>query len=108
MERSGCSSAAAASGRSDRGEAEDGGEDGANAGQSVQHGQPLAAGVGLAQGPGAAEAPPVPEAVRGAVRAQWEALRAAVAALRPFERFRVVSVAYRRCACPALSVLPRP
>lgn len=107
-ERSGCSSAAAASGRSNRGAEEDGGEDGGDAGQSVQRGQPPAAGGGLEQGPRAAEAPPVPEAVREAVRVQWEALRAAVAALRPFERFRVVSVAYRRCACLALSVLPRP
>eukprot|EP00884_Botryococcus_braunii_P022264 jgi/Botrbrau1/8721/Bobra.0311s0031.1 len=41
-------------------------------------------------------ASPIPEALREAVRAQWEQLRASVEKLRAVERYRVVSIAYRR------------
>lgn len=88
----------ARSGSADGEDGEDGDEADGGRGDMARRGR-LPAGAGSAPGP--PEAPPVPEAAREAVRAQWEALRAAVAALRPFERFRVVSVAYRRCASSA-------
>ena len=95
---------AARSGSTDREGGEDGDEADGGGGGMVRRGR-LPACAGSA--PGLPEAPPVPEAAREAVRAQWEALRASVAALRPFERFRVVSVAYRRCAARSLT-LPLP
>ncbi len=82
------SGAGAGAGGSGSGEDDDAGTP-ASAPRRLAGGRRGGAGAG-------AGAPPVPAAAQEAVRAQWEALGEAVAGLRPFERFRVVSVAYRR------------
>jgi hypothetical protein len=48
---------------------------------------------------------PLGEGARAALQREWEALTAAAEALRPIERYRVVSVAFRRRAHAFLHLL---